>query len=126
MASKKKILIVEDEKDLVETLSIFFQENGYETIAAYNGHEGYEKAEKEHPDLITLDISMDGESGVKMYHKLIHSDKTKNIPVVIVTGASPELKRFITKVKTFSEPAGFFEKPVDREKLLARVKELIK
>jgi twitching motility two-component system response regulator PilH len=125
MSIKKKILIVEDEPDLVETLGVFFRENGYETIAAYDGHDGFIKAEKDEPDLITLDISMPGESGVKMYRNLINSGKTKNIPVIIITAAPSELKGFIKRMKSFPDPAGYFEKPVDREELLTKVKDLI-
>lgn len=125
MSDKKKILIVEDESDLVEMLGVFFRESGYETIAAYDGHEGFVKAEKDKPDLITLDISMPGESGVKMYRNLINSEKTRNIPVIIVTAAPAELKGFIKRMKSFPDPSGYFEKPVDRDELLAKVKELI-
>lgn len=122
---RKTILIVEDEHDLVELLTVFFEENGYRAISAYDGRDGFEKAEKERPDLITLDISMGNESGVKMYRKLKQTDATKNIPVVFLTGAPAQLQTFIDKVKSFQKPSGFFEKPVDREKLLEKVKELI-
>lgn len=124
MPSKKKILIVDDEPDLVEWLSVFFEENGFEAICAYDGKEGFAKAEKDTPDLITLDISMPKESGVKMYRNLMNSKTSSNIPIIILTGAPPDFKNFVDKVKTFPKPAGYFEKPVDREKLLEKVKEL--
>jgi len=125
MADKKTILIVEDEDDLVEWLTIFFNESGYDVISARDGREGFAKAESEMPDLITLDISMPGESGVKMYRNLISSEKAKKIPVVIITGAPGDLKNFISRVKSFPEPAGYFDKPVDRDMLLDKVKSLI-
>ena len=125
MSDKKKILIVEDEPDLVEMLSVFFGESGFDTITAYDGHEGFIKAENEKPDLITLDISMPGESGVKMYRNLINSDKAKNIPVIIITAAPAELKGFIKRMKSFPDPAGYFEKPVDRDELLSKIKALV-
>lgn len=125
MSDKKTILIVEDEKDLVEFLTVFFEENGYATISAFDGKEGIEKALKESPDLITLDISMGEESGVKMYRRLKDSAATKDIPVIFITAAPGTLQTFISKVKTFPKPSGFFEKPVDRDELLASVKELI-
>lgn len=125
MSDKKRILIVEDEPDVVETLKVFFQESGYETIIANDGQEGFAKAESEKPDLITLDISMPGESGVKMYRNLIGNDSTKEIPVIIVTAAPAELQGFIKRMKTFPDPAGYFEKPVNREELIAKVKELV-
>lgn len=124
MAPIKKILIVEDEPDLVEWLSLFFKENGFETIHAFDGKEGFAKAEAEKPDVITLDISMPGESGVKMYRNLMNSKTARHIPVIILTGAPPDLKTFISKVDTFPKPAGYFDKPVDREKLLEKVKEV--
>lgn len=125
MQNNKTILIVEDEADLVEVLTVFFKENGYKTLAAFDGHEGFQKAESERPDLITLDISMPGESGIKMYRNLIHSDKTKDIPVIILTGAPSELKTFIARMKSFPDPAGYLEKPVDRDALLTTVRGLI-
>ena len=85
MNDKKTILIVEDEKDLVEWLTVFFNENGYNVISAFDGADGFDKAEKQKPDLITLDISMPGESGAKMYHKLIRSEATKDIPIIVLT-----------------------------------------
>ncbi len=125
MAGPKKILIVDDEPDVVEYLTAFFEDNGYQTIAAFDGFEGFEKAEQQHPDLITLDITMDKESGVKMYRKLHESETASDIPVIILTGISSDFKRFIETRKQVNPPAAYFEKPVDNEELLKKVKELI-
>lgn len=125
MDQPKKILIVDDEKDIVDGLAAFLEDSGYKTIAAYDGAEGFKKVKSEHPHLITLDITMDKESGVRMY-KNIHSDpETKNIPVIIITGISSEFKGFIEGRKQVPPPAGYFEKPIDREALLKKIKELI-
>jgi len=125
MADKKRILVVDDEPDMVEWLTAFFQDNGYATISAYDGFDGFEKAESEMPDLITLDISMDKESGIKMYRKLNESEKTSKIPVVMLTGVSVDFKKFISSRKQVPPPTAYFEKPVDRDELLKKVKELI-
>jgi len=124
MSDKKKILIVDDEPDTVEWMTTFFEDYGFDTISAVNGFEGFEKAEAEHPDLITLDITMDKESGVKMFRKLQASEKTSKIPVIIVTGMASDFKKFIETRKQIDPPAAYFEKPVDRDALLAKVKEL--
>jgi len=121
----KKILIVEDEPDVVTWLKVLFEENGYTTVTANEGASGFEKALSELPDLITLDISMNGESGVKMYGKLGKNDKTKNIPVIMVTAAPHDLSTFMDRMKSKHSPAGFFEKPVDAQELVKKVKELI-
>jgi len=125
MADKKRILIVDDEPDVLEWFSTLFEDNGYSTITARDGFEGFEKAETEMLDLITLDITMDKESGVKMFRKLHDSDKTKNIPVIMITGVDPEFKRFIESRKQVDPPSAYFEKPVDKDELLAKIKELI-
>jgi DNA-binding response OmpR family regulator len=125
MADGKKILIVEDEPDMVEWLTAFFEDNGYTTTVAYNGFDGFEKARAVHPDLITLDITMDKESGIKMYRNLHETEETRDIPVVMITGVSPEFKRFIESRKQVNPPAAYFEKPVEKEGLLKKVRELI-
>ncbi len=125
MADKKKILIVDDEPDIVEWFSTLFEDNGYSTISARDGFDGFEKAESEMPDLITLDITMDKESGVKMYRKLHDSEKTNKIPVIMITGVDPQFKQFIESRKQVDPPAAYFEKPVDKDELLSKIKELI-
>lgn len=125
MTEKKKILIVDDEPDVLEWFSTLFEDNGYSTITARDGFEGFEKAESEMPDLITLDITMDKESGVKMFRNLHDSEKLKNIPVIMITGIDPQFKQFIESRKQVDPPAAYFEKPVDKDKLLNKIKELI-
>jgi len=80
---------------------------------------------EEKPDIITLDVSMPEESGVKALRDLQNNEVTKNIPVIIVTGVSTDIKRFIESRKQVNAPEGFFEKPIDRDALLMRVKELL-
>jgi len=119
----KKILIVDDEPDMVTLLTTLLEDNGYETVSAYNGIEGMEKVQSDNPDLITLDITMDKETGIKMYRKLCQAGS--QIPVIMVTGISDALGTFLGRYKDTTEPAGYFEKPIDNEALLAKIKELI-
>jgi CheY-like chemotaxis protein len=125
MSQAKRILVIDDEPDMVEWLTTFFQDNGYETIHSYDGFDGFDKARREKPDLITLDISMDRESGVKCYRKLHDDPETKDIPVIMLTGVAPEFKGFIERRKQVDPPEAYFEKPVDKEALLRKVRELI-
>jgi CheY-like chemotaxis protein len=126
MAESKKILIIDDEEDVRTYLSTFFSDNGLNAISAVDGKEGVQKAIEEKPDIITLDVSMPEESGVKALRELQNNEGTKNIPVIIVTGVSADIKRFIESRKQVHPPEGFFEKPIDRDKLLKKVKELLK
>ncbi|ROL62544.1 response regulator [Bacteroidetes/Chlorobi group bacterium ChocPot_Mid] len=121
----KKILIVDDEEDIVTYLQTLFGENGYNVITAGNGVDAVRMAKAEKPDMITLDITMPEESGVKAFRELQESSETQNIPVIIVSGVDPEFKKFISSRKQVKPPAAYFEKPIDREELLNKVKEII-
>ena len=121
----KKILVVEDEPDVMAYLVTFFKVNGYHVLTATDGRKGFEKAKTEHPHLISLDITMPEESGVRMYRNLHNDPSTKDIPVIIITGVSGEFKGFIESRKQVNPPAGYFEKPIDREAVLAKIKEIL-
>jgi len=125
MAGKKKILIVDDEEDIVRWLTLLFEESGYATISAANGADGFKKAVADIPDVIILDISMPVESGVKMYRNLKETDKTKNIPVIMLTGVSPDFENFISTRSQVPPPDAYFEKPVDKEALVKKIEALL-
>lgn len=125
MTPQKTILVVEDETDEVAYLTALFQDNGFAVISAKNGLEGFQKAKAHHPDAITLDVTMPEESGVRMYRDLQEDPSTADIPVVIITGVSHEFKRFIETRKRVHPPAGYFDKPPDRQQLLAKIRELV-
>jgi CheY-like chemotaxis protein len=127
----KKILIVDDEQDILDYLTMLFKDNDYETVTAGDGKEAFEIAKKEKPDLITLDIVMPKESGVRFYRDAKSDDDLKNIPIIIITaltgyGYDPEgFHKFIKSRKQVPPPEGFMAKPVDTEELLKLVKKHI-
>ena len=125
MTESKKILIVDDEPDVIEWMTAFFEDNGYATISAVNGAEAFALAKSEKPNLVTLDISMDQESGMRALKNLQNSEETKSIPIIICTGVSPDRKQFIDRTKQVQNPAAFLEKPIDRDVLLNKVRDLL-
>ena len=125
MPTQRTILVVEDEPDQVAYLDTLFKDEGFAVITAPNGRDGFEKAKTSHPDLITLDVSMPEESGVRMFRDLQGDPATSDIPVVIITGITHDFKQFIEKRKQVHPPQGYFDKPPNREELLAKVKELL-
>jgi len=125
MSEPRKILIVDDESDVIEWMTTFFEDHGYATLSAENGADAFAKAKAEKPDLITLDITMDQESGMRALKNLQTTEETRDIPIIICTGVSPDLKQFIGHTRQLREPAAFLEKPIDRDILLSKVKELI-
>ena len=110
MSDKKLILIVDDEPDMVDWLKAFFEDNGYATVFDHYGTDGFELAQNKKPDLITLDITMDKETGIKMYRNLHESPETSGIPVIMITGISPEFKRFIESRETGKSAGRVFRK----------------
>ena len=125
MNTQKTILVVEDEPDQIAYLDTLFKDQGFAVVTATNGLEGFEKAKSSHPDLITLDVSMPEESGVRMFRDLQADSATSDIPVIIITGISHDFKRFIETRKQVRPPQGYFDKPPEREKLLAKINELL-
>lgn len=121
----KTILIVDDEYSVIAYLRALLEDNGYSTISAKDGREGFEKATSERPDLILLDITMPEESGVRMFRKLQEAKETSEIPVFIVTGIAHDFKGFIETRNQVRPPTAYFDKPVDKEELLAKIKEVI-
>ena len=121
----KKILIVDDEPDVRSYMTVFFEDNGFKVITANNGRECFEKAKAEKPDLITLDITMPEESGVRAYRDLQNDKETVGIPVIIVTGISSDFKGFIESRRQVNPPAGYFEKPINREQMLEKIRDIL-
>jgi DNA-binding response OmpR family regulator len=121
----KKILIIDDEEDILLYLAAFFKDKNFSVITASNGKEGVKKAFDENPDIITLDVSMPEESGIKALRELQNNPATKNTPVIIITGVASDLKRFIKDRKQVHMPEGYFEKPINRDLLLDKVNELL-
>ncbi len=125
MSEKKKILVVDDEKDVLAYLTTLLEDNGYETISAEDGKKGFDIAKSEKPDLITLDITMPDQSGVRTYRYYKEDDELKDIPVIIVTAIGDEMRSFLKKLAGFPEPEGFMNKPIDAKELLKMISDLL-
>ncbi len=127
----RKILIVDDEPNIVTYLEMLLQDEGFKTVSAANGKEGFTKAKEEHPDLVCLDITMPEESGMRFYLNFKEEPDLADTPVLIVTavtgfGGDPEpFRQFMSTRSQFPEPEGFFSKPIDRDAFLERVRELL-
>lgn len=131
----KKILIVDDDPDIVLFLSTVLKDNGYHTIDATNGQEGLEMVRTDHPDLILLDLMMPKKSGISLLSDLKKDPDNKKIPVILVTGVSGETGHdptsFFKSDSTGEQedetmtPEGYLEKPVEPQKLLDMVGKLL-
>jgi two-component system alkaline phosphatase synthesis response regulator PhoP/two-component system response regulator VicR len=96
---KKKILIVDDEPEVIKGLQIILEREGYRVITAYEGEACLKKAKDEKPCLIILDVNMPGMDGYQVCEKIKEDPATKNIPVMMLTAKSidPTLERALMK-----------------------------
>ena len=116
---KKKILVVDDEPDFVEFLSIRLKSSGYDVISASDGESGLKKAQKEKPDLIILDILMPKINGFELCKRLKENEFTKDMPVIMLTA----LAREQDLSKGLKEGADcFITKPFNSADLLYEIK----
>src|SRR5215213_6425558 len=82
---KKRVLVIDDEKDLLDLLTYNLQRNGYDVVTSQNGNEALEVAVKEDPDLILLDLMLPGLAGTEVARRLKSDPRTAQIPLVMLT-----------------------------------------
>lgn len=126
----KKVLVIDDEPDILTYITSLLKNNGYIPVTAANGLAGMEKAQAEKPDLITLDLLMPERTGIKLYRELKKNEELKNIPVIMVTGIASQAHHFADFKKFIYErkipgPEGYVEKPFDPDELLKKIQEAI-
>jgi len=122
VSAKKKVLIVDDEKDLVEMLAIRLEADGrYEIGTAFDGEEALAKASELDPDVVVLDTVMPGLDGWQVARRLRDDERTKDAAVVIMTaGAAAESKRKAQEVGAVK----LVLKPYDQKELLSVIREV--
>ena len=113
----KKILIVEDEIELIDMLRIRLEANGYQVITAFDGQQGLERAKSEKPDLIIMDIMMPKKDGWTFVREMKTDDSIKRIPVIMLTA-----KEGMEDMFKLEGVKGYVTKPFEAEELLLRVK----
>ena len=119
----RRILVTDDEPDFITFISTILEDNGATVFKAYDGDEAIEIARKEKPDLMTLDISMPGKSGVEIFDQIRKDNELKSIPVCIITG-KPELRKLIYERPEYP-PEGYVDKPITEEGLILNIKKIL-
>ena len=114
----KKILIVDDEDDVIIFLQTLLTKNGYDTITAKNGEEAFKLVKVDKPDLITLDLQMPKDTGTDFYRKIRRDKELYEIPIIVVSGLSG-------KHLSVAKPFAVFDKPIDKEELIKSVQAAI-
>jgi CheY-like chemotaxis protein len=122
LIEKKRILIIEDQTIISNMLKMRLEANNYEVVTAADGQEGLEKARREKPDLILLDIMLPKMDGYQICRLLKADPKYRSIPIIISSGRTPQE---IEKVGKEVGADAFISKPFEAEVLLAKMQELL-
>ena len=89
---KEKVLIIDDEKDIVKMLDYNLKKEGYRTISAYNGEDALELTERERPDIILLDLMLPGIDGLEVCKTFKKEVQTQGIPIIMLTAKTEIIK----------------------------------
>ena len=113
----KKVMVVDDDPNIVKYITAILEDAGYETCSASDGNEAYDVLKANNPDLITLDLEMP-EWGPRFYRRYSKRSEYKDIPVIVVSGLSGITHAINTAVAVI-------KKPFEPEELLGVVKNTI-
>ncbi len=118
---KNKILLVDDEPLSIEPMTMLFEEEGYE-VRIMNTHKGiFNEIDEFQPNIILLDVFLNGNDGRYICNLLKSMDKTQDIPIVLISGRL----NYETILSEDICPDGFLQKPFDLDECLAMVKKLV-
>ncbi len=120
---KKKILVVDDEKNIVELIKMNLERSGFDIISAYTGEEAIKKTISNNPDLILLDLMLPDIDGFEVCRIIKLNEKTKNIPIIMITAKSEETDKVIGLGLGADD---YVTKPFGVRELEARVKTVLR
>ena len=119
----RKVLLVDDDHDVLQTLQAAFEPTGAHIMTSRNGNKAIDMAQRENPDLIVLDMMLPGRSGFLVLEKLKADKLPSEKPYIIMLTANEGLRH-----QMYAEARGvndYFHKPASLERLLARAEEII-
>ncbi|MTI66492.1 MAG: response regulator transcription factor [Firmicutes bacterium] len=118
-----KILVVDDEEHIVELIKFNLENGGYEVVIAYDGNEAVEKATKEKPNLVILDLMLPGIDGIEVCRKIKMNNDTKDIPIIMLTAKGEETDKVLGLEIGADD---YITKPFSVRELMARIKAVLR
>jgi len=122
-AKLKCILCIEDEPEMIDLIRLILGRRGFEVKGANGGIQGLEMIQKEKPDLVLLDLMMPDMDGWEVYQQIKASEKTKNIPVIVVTAKAQSIDKVLGL--HIAKVDDYIAKPFNPQELLASVEKVI-
>ncbi|MBM3244759.1 MAG: response regulator transcription factor [Candidatus Omnitrophica bacterium] len=120
---KQKILIVDDEKDIVKMLDYNLKKEGFRAVSCHDGEDALDLAAREHPDLIILDLMLPGIDGLEVCKTLKKETKTSKIPIIMLTAKTQEADKIVGLELGADD---YITKPFSPRELIARVKAVLR
>jgi two-component system, OmpR family, alkaline phosphatase synthesis response regulator PhoP len=121
--SKKTILVVDDEKDLLDLIEYNLRKEGFDVLKAENGEDGIQMAKEHNPDLVLLDIMMPKMDGIEVCDLMKKDPKLKQIPIIFLTARGDEK----TEVEGLNKGGDdYITKPISTTKLISRIKAVLR
>jgi two-component system alkaline phosphatase synthesis response regulator PhoP len=122
-----RILVVDDDPDLVEAVIMILEKRNHQAIPAYGGVEGLEKAKKENPDAIILDVMMPDKNGYEVCRELKGDPASRNIPILLLTAVVSHIPTttYTTRMGMETEADDYVDKPVEPSELVRLVERLL-
>jgi two-component system alkaline phosphatase synthesis response regulator PhoP len=120
---KEKILVVEDEKDIVKMLDYNLKKEGFRTLSARDGEDALDLLNRERPDLVILDLMLPGMDGLEVCKTLKNNTKTASIPIIMLTAKSQESDKVIGLELGADD---YVTKPFSPRELIARIKAVLR
>jgi two-component system, OmpR family, response regulator VicR len=118
-----KIMVVDDEPDLLEVVKLILESDGYQVVTAGGGQEALDKLEKEKPELVLLDIIMPKMDGWEVFSRIKSNPKTTDIPVIMLTAKDQRIDKLIGLHVVRVDD--YITKPFGRSELLERIKRVL-
>jgi DNA-binding response OmpR family regulator len=127
MSRATKILVIDDDPDLVEALKIILETESYQVVSAFDGKEGLKKVKEENPHLIILDLLLPKKDGDILCRELKRNPRYTDIPILVLTAVAEKVDiKVFPEHKIRSLPADdYVHKPIQPQDLLDRVKKLL-
>src|SRR5215217_1350549 len=119
----KKVLIIEDEKDILQLVKLYLEKEGFRTVTAMTGIEGLEQVKAENPDLVVLDLMLPGMDGLEICKRLRSKRETAMLPVIMLTAKAEESDTIVGLELGADD---YVTKPFSPKTLVARVKALLR
>jgi DNA-binding response OmpR family regulator len=120
---KRRVLVVEDEKDLVELISYNLTRNGFDVLTAYDGNAALDVARREVPDLVVLDLMLPGLDGTEVARRLKTDSRTASVPIVMLTAKGEETDVVVGLTIGADD---YVTKPFSMKILLARINTVLR